>query len=89
MRSAEADDDLLRSVASCANEAVDAQAEPAPRVAAALQRVLQRYGRVLHITLRDVQAALQGKTETAGAPIAHTTHAALDELAAPTAGARS
>ena len=85
VRSAETDDDLLRSVASCANEAVDALAEPAARAGAALQRVVQRYGRVLNITLRDVQAALLGKTAAAGAPIAQTTHAALDELTAPTA----
>ena len=87
VRSAETDDDFLRSVASCANEAIDAVAEPAPRVAAAVQRVVQRYGRVLNITQRDVQAALQGRVATAGAPIAHTAHAPLDELAAPTAGA--
>ena len=87
VRSAETDDDLLRGVASCANETIDALAEPAPRVGAALQRVVQRYGRVLNITQRDVQSALLGKTETSGAPIAHTAHAPLDELAAPTAGA--
>ena len=85
VRSAETDDELLRSVASCANEAVDALAEPAARAGAALQRVVQRYGRVLNITLRDLQAALLGKTAAVGAPIAQTTHAALDELTAPTA----
>ena len=60
-RSVDSDDDMLRTVASCANEAVDALALPAPRVAAALQRVLQRYGRALNISLRDLQAALQGE----------------------------
>ena len=87
VRSAETDDDLLRSVASCANEAIDALAEPAHRVAAALQRVVQRYGRVLHITQRDVQAALLGKTAAAAGPIAHTAHAPLDEAVAPVDGA--
>ena len=88
VRSVEADDDLLRSVASCANEAVDALAEPAPRVAAAVQRVVQRYGRLLNITLRDLQAALQGKAgtaATASAAMADTAKAPLDELAAATA----
>ena len=90
VRSVESDDDLLRSVASCANEAVDALTEPAPRVAAALQRVMLRYGRVLNITLRDLQAALQGKaapaTAAAGQP-GQTAHAPLDEHTTPTAGA--
>ena len=87
VRSVEADDELLRSVASCANEAVDALAEPAPRVAAALQRVVQRYGRVLNITQRDVQGALQGKVAPAAAPVARTAPAASGDLAAVTAGA--
>ncbi|MDE2277359.1 MAG: HDOD domain-containing protein, partial [Burkholderiales bacterium] len=51
------DDEMLRCVASCANEAMDAAALPAPRMAAALQRVVQRYGRALAITQRDLQAA--------------------------------
>ncbi len=59
VRHADSDDELLRAVASCANEAVDALALPPPRVAAALQRVVQRYGRTLDIHLRDLQAALQ------------------------------
>jgi non-specific serine/threonine protein kinase len=50
----------LRVVAGCANEAVDAMSLPAARVAAALQRVLHRYGRQLEIGPRDLQAALQG-----------------------------
>jgi non-specific serine/threonine protein kinase len=69
-RAADGDDDLLRTVASCANEAVDALAQPAPRVPAALQRVVQRYGRVLDLTLRDLQAALQGQPAAAAAPTA-------------------
>ena len=52
------DDDVLRAVASCANEAVDAMAQPAPQVAAAVQRVAQRYARALGIAPRDLQAAL-------------------------------
>jgi len=52
------DDDLLRLVASAANEAVDALAQPAPQVAGAVQRVVQRHGRALAITLKDLNAAL-------------------------------
>lgn len=62
VRNPDADDDWLRAVASCANEAVDALAQPAPRVGAALQRVVQRYGRALDFGLRDLQAALQDRT---------------------------
>ncbi|HLL17313.1 MAG TPA: HDOD domain-containing protein, partial [Rubrivivax sp.] len=61
VRTADSDDELLRTVASCANEAVDAQSQPAPRVAAALQRVVHRYGRALNFGLRELQAALSGK----------------------------
>ena len=82
VRSVEGDDDMLRSVASCANEAVDALALPPPRVAGALQRVVQRYGRVLDISLRDLQAALQGQAPAATAPIAHTAPAPLEGASA-------
>jgi non-specific serine/threonine protein kinase len=69
VRSVETDDDMLRTVASCANEAVDALGQPAPRVLAALQRVVQRYGRALDVDMRGLQAALQGQPT---APIAQT-----------------
>ena len=58
-RGLEGDDDILRTVASCANEAVDALALPAPRVAAALHRVVARYGRALAFGVKELQAALQ------------------------------
>lgn len=77
VRAVEGDDDMLRTVASCANEAVDALGQPAPRVMAALQRVVQRYGRVLDIDMRSLQAALQGQPV---APIAQTMPAPLDLL---------
>ncbi|MDH4391139.1 MAG: HDOD domain-containing protein [Aquabacterium sp.] len=54
------DNDLLRLTASCANEVVDSRAQPAHHRLAWLQRVVQRYGRVLGISLRDVQMAAQG-----------------------------
>jgi non-specific serine/threonine protein kinase len=61
VRTPDNDDELLRTVASCANEAVDALSQPAPRVAAAVQRVVQRYGRALNFGLRELQAAVTGK----------------------------
>ena len=57
---ADTDEDLLRLSASCANEVVDSRSVPAHHRAAFLQRVVQRYGRLLGITLRDVQLAAQG-----------------------------
>ncbi len=61
VRSADSDDDVLRTLASCANEATDALALPPPRLLGALQRVVARYGRVLSFGLRELQAALQGQ----------------------------
>ncbi len=77
----ESDDDMLRCAASCANEALDAMALPPQRVAAGLQRVVQRYGRILNIGLRDLQAALSD-AQAAGlaTPIAQTAPAPLDLL---------
>ena len=54
------DDDLLRLTASCANEVVDSRAVPAHHRLAWLQRVAQRYGRVLGVTLSDLQLSAQG-----------------------------
>jgi non-specific serine/threonine protein kinase len=67
VHSAGSDYETLRVVAGCANEAVDALAQPAQRVAGALQRVLQRYGRLLNIGPRELHAALQGLTPGAAA----------------------
>ena len=53
------DVDMLRLVASCANEVLDAVALPSRQAIAAVQRVAQRYGRALDITLKDIQDALQ------------------------------
>ncbi len=79
VRSADNDDEMLRCVASCANETIDALALPAQRVQGALQRVAQRYGRVLGVGLRDLQAALEGEPAS---PIAYTMPAPLDGEAA-------
>jgi HD-like signal output (HDOD) protein len=53
------DVDMLRLVASCANEVLDAVSLPSRQAIAAVQRVAQRYGRALDITLKDIQDALQ------------------------------
>jgi HD-like signal output (HDOD) protein len=53
------DVDMLRLVASCANDVLDAAALPSRQSVAAVQRVAQRYGRALNITLKDIQDALQ------------------------------
>ncbi|MCW5633654.1 MAG: HDOD domain-containing protein [Rubrivivax sp.] len=61
----DSDDDVLRAAASCGNEVVDALALPAAKVQAALQRVVQRFGRILDFSMRDLQEVLQG---VSGAP---------------------
>jgi eukaryotic-like serine/threonine-protein kinase len=63
----ESDDDVLRNVASCANEAVDAMDLPVSRQSAALQRVAQRYGRALGLDLRSLQLALQRSVSSTAA----------------------
>jgi non-specific serine/threonine protein kinase len=61
VRGAESDDEIVRSLASCANEAVDAMGLPAARQLVALQKVVSRYGRLFGMSLRDLQGALQGQ----------------------------
>lgn len=58
-RAPENDGELLRLVASCANELVDLHQLQASQQAAALVRIAQRYGRVLHVQPKDLQVALQ------------------------------
>ena len=74
VRTLDSDDDVLRALASCANEVVDALGLPAARQLAALQRVVSRYGRQFNMTLRDLQAALQGE------PLGNAAHAAAAPL---------
>ena len=57
VRQVDTDDDMLRCVASAANEAVDALAPP--QQAGAVERVARRYARALAVTARDIHAALQ------------------------------
>lgn len=54
----ERDAELLRLTASCANEVVDAQSLATPLRAAAWQRIVQRYGRALGVTAKDIELAL-------------------------------
>ena len=59
VRKPDSDADVLRLTASAANDCVDAFSElPAPRLAAALAHVAQRYSRALGITLRDITDGL-------------------------------
>ncbi len=71
VRTPEDDADVLRSVASAANEIVDAISvggNPAS-LAAALVLVAKRYGRVLGVEARDLkEALLQARQPTTGAP---------------------
>jgi non-specific serine/threonine protein kinase len=57
---ADTDDDMLRLSASCANEVVDSRGVPTHHRAGFMQRIVQRYGRALGISLRDVQLSAQG-----------------------------
>jgi HD-like signal output (HDOD) protein len=73
------DIDMLRVAASAANEAVDAMTRlPAAKVGAALAQVAQRYARVLELTMRDLQDALQGARAAlqTGTPVAAMKRAA-------------
>lgn len=62
----ENDDERIRLIASGANEAVDTLHLPARRQQAAQQAVVQRYGRALALSLRDLQAALQAPASSLG-----------------------
>jgi eukaryotic-like serine/threonine-protein kinase len=77
VRQSDTDDDVLRCVASAANEAIDALALPHNQQAAAIERVAQRYGRALDLSARDIQTALQ-----ASAGVAHPGSDADDRQAA-------
>jgi len=68
VRAADTDDDLLRAVASCANEVVDASTLPGAQLLAALNRIAQRYARVLSVGLKDLQVALNPAKAAASEP---------------------
>lgn len=87
VRRPDGDADMLRTVASAANEAVDAMLLPPAKVGPALALVAQRYGRLLDLAPRDLQEALQGARATlqTGAPVAALRRAG-DTPAAPPQG---
>lgn len=64
VRATESDDEVLRALASAANETIDVLALPLARQAAAIERVAKRYARVLDLSPRDLMAALQASAGT-------------------------
>ncbi len=60
VRVPDSDDAMLRTLASAANEAVDALALPASARAAAMERIARRYARAFDLTPGDLLAALHG-----------------------------
>lgn len=79
------DTEMLRVVASAANEAVDAMLLPPTKVSAALMNVAQRYARVLELSPRDLQDALQGARATlqTGVPVAAVKRSSDDTSPVP------
>ena len=67
VRAPDDDADVLRALASCANEIIDALALEPAQQEPALQRIVQRYGRALGVKLREVQAAIDALPARAGA----------------------
>ena len=64
VRKPDSDAEVLRLVASAANDAVDASSQLAgPRAVAAIGQVAQRYGRALGLGVRDLNDALQAARE--------------------------
>jgi non-specific serine/threonine protein kinase len=63
VRKPDDDNELLRIVASAANEVVDALGRPAAKVAAALNQVIGRYSRTLRLTTRNVHEAIEDAKE--------------------------
>ncbi|MEK8050386.1 HDOD domain-containing protein [Ideonella sp. DXS22W] len=93
VRAPHSDTERLRITASAANELVDSQLQPLHHRAAAQQRVAQRYGRALDVSLADLQQALLGEPPTEPAtlgprPVDIRPDDALDDTtAAPAAAA--
>jgi len=83
VRSVDSDDDMLRAVASCANEVVDALGTPAPLAASALHRVAQRYGRLLGIGTRELQDAVDRSVAAAPQAVPEMASSAGPRQAAP------
>ncbi len=84
VRVPDTDSDMLRLSASAANEAVDALFLPPQRVSPALQLVVQRYGRALSLTLKDLTEGLQAaRSSLQSGPAGAVPRAPRREEAAP------
>ncbi|HSC64457.1 MAG TPA: HDOD domain-containing protein [Caldimonas sp.] len=88
VRKPDTDDELLRIVASAANEAVDALELPPAKVSAALNDVVARYARtlrlttrILHDALRDAQIALRSDGAETSAARADEAHGEAESVA--------
>jgi HD-like signal output (HDOD) protein len=76
VRKPDNDNELLRILASAANEAIEALGLPAPKSATALNEVVLRYARTLRLTTRVLDDALHEARESLradGAPRASST----------------
>ncbi|WP_148280211.1 serine/threonine protein kinase [Rubrivivax gelatinosus] len=67
VRHADGDTELLRQVASAGNEIVDAYATTGAAPGPALQRIAQRYGRALGLSVKELQEAVAASMRPAGA----------------------
>lgn len=77
VRSADGDDEVLRALASAANESIDTLALPPARQAAAIEHVAKRYARVLQLNARDLTAALHASAKSVSLAAEHAAeHAA-------------
>lgn len=86
VRNPDGDTDLLRIAASAANEAVDAiTRQPQTRLDSALNAIVQRYGRLLSITLRDLKQALHDASEALRGAATDVPTLARDSAEAPVA----
>ena len=83
VRAPDGDNDVLRITGSCANELIDVMALPAQRMMKALGAVVQRYARVLGVTGREMQEALQAAGQSVGMTPAGARPAAGNVAAKP------
>ena len=81
VRKPDGDNELLRIVASAANEAIEALALPAPKSATALNEVVVRYARTLRLTTRVLDGALHEARESLHADGAPRASRHLDSVA--------
>jgi len=86
VRKPDNDNELLRIVASAANEAIEALALPSPKSATALNEVVLRYARTLRLTARALDDALaEAREALADDGIRPSSRAQADEAAADAA----